>query len=91
MSMRGACGSSTSTPTGSPIPRRRWRPACSTIVRLAGITVIEWADRLDGLLPEDRLELTLEPDPEVEERRRVRWRASGSAHTRLASAALAGR
>jgi tRNA threonylcarbamoyladenosine biosynthesis protein TsaE len=59
--------------------------------QLAGITVIEWADRLDGLLPEDRLELTLEPDPEVEERRRVRWRASGSAHTRLASAALAGR
>jgi tRNA threonylcarbamoyladenosine biosynthesis protein TsaE len=53
-----------------------------------GVTVIEWADRLDGWLPADRLELDLAfgDDPE---RRIITWRAHGPAHESLATEALA--
>lgn len=54
-----------------------------------GVTVVEWADRLDGWLPADRLdiELAMEPDGN-EELRRLRWRAHGTAHADLAARVL---
>jgi tRNA A37 threonylcarbamoyladenosine biosynthesis protein TsaE len=52
------------------------------------VTVAEWADRLAGWLPEERLEIELEPDTTVDELRRVRWVARGEAHRRLARRAL---
>jgi len=51
-----------------------------------GVTVIEWADRLDGWLPEERLDLILKPDPERPDRRHLSWRAHGEAHRRLVEA-----
>lgn len=55
----------------------------------AGVTVIEWAERLDGWLPDERLELSIEPDAVDRERRHLRWVARGVSHAALA-AALAG-
>lgn len=52
-----------------------------------GVTVIEWADRLDGWLPAERLEVTIEPGPTLTERT-LRWMAYGEAHERLAREAL---
>lgn len=54
---------------------------------LDGVTVIEWADRLEDWLPADRLDIVLEPtdDPDT---RRLRWNAHGDAHGRLATEAL---
>lgn len=51
-----------------------------------GVTVIEWADRLDGWLPHERLDITLETDSDDD--RRVSWRARGPAHAALAARAL---
>ncbi len=45
----------------------------------AGVTVIEWADRLADYLPPDRLEIELVPDDAASERRTLRWRAMGVA------------
>jgi len=53
-----------------------------------GVTVAEWADRLDGWLPGDRLELRIEPDPELPDRRTITWRATGIEHARLAARAF---
>ncbi|TMB57937.1 MAG: tRNA (adenosine(37)-N6)-threonylcarbamoyltransferase complex ATPase subunit type 1 TsaE [Chloroflexi bacterium] len=53
-----------------------------------GVTVAEWADRLDGWLPSDRLELTIEPDPQLADRRTIIWRATGIEHTALAARAF---
>jgi len=53
-----------------------------------GVTVVEWADRLGPLLPAERLELTIEPDPAGSDRRHVGWRATGEEHVRLAAEAL---
>jgi tRNA threonylcarbamoyladenosine biosynthesis protein TsaE len=50
----------------------------------AGVTVIEWADRLRGWLPQERLEVRLEPDPDPEGRT-VRWTAIGERHAALAA------
>ncbi len=53
-----------------------------------GVVVVEWADRLDGWLPAERLEIAIsgdDPDPSV---RTLRWTARGEAHERLADAAL---
>ena len=52
---------------------------------LDGVTVIEWADRLDGWLPLDRLEIELMPGTGPSERL-VRWEAHGPIHARLAEA-----
>jgi len=52
---------------------------------LDGVTVIEWADRLDGWLPLDRLEIELMPGTGPSERL-VRWEAYGPIHARLAEA-----
>lgn len=53
-----------------------------------GLAVIEWADRLGGRLPADRLEIELEPVSGEPTARIIRWRAFGSAHAELAKVAL---
>lgn len=52
-----------------------------------GLTVIEWADRLEGWLPLERLDLALVAGPGPDDRA-IDWRAWGDAHCRLAAAAL---
>jgi len=54
----------------------------------AGVAVVEWADRLADRLPAERLELTLAPEPNGGDHRRISWRAMGAAHLRLAGDAL---
>lgn len=54
---------------------------------IAGVTVIEWADRLDGWLPAERIDLRLEPGPTPLERE-IRWEAWGMDHARTATDAL---
>ena len=54
---------------------------------VAGVTVIEWADRLAGWLPAERLDVRLDPGDGPTERR-VSWEALGAAHARLAVEAL---
>ena len=51
-----------------------------------GVTVIEWADRLDGWLPRDRLDIRIEADPSEPDRRDLRWSAHGPRHAALARA-----
>ena len=53
-----------------------------------GVTVIEWADRLDGWLPAERLEIRLETPPDAPMRRLLHWRAVGAEHEELAAEAL---
>lgn len=50
-----------------------------------GVTVIEWADRLDGWLPADVLRIELELVPGAPRHRRLRWRA-GPRHMTVARA-----
>jgi tRNA threonylcarbamoyladenosine biosynthesis protein TsaE len=54
-----------------------------------GIVVIEWADRLAGLLPPERLEITLRTPPGEPDARLLDWEAHGDAHERLAREAMA--
>jgi tRNA threonylcarbamoyladenosine biosynthesis protein TsaE len=54
----------------------------------AGVAVVEWADRLADRLPAERLELTLAPEPDGTDYRRISWRAIGAAHRLLAAEAL---
>jgi tRNA threonylcarbamoyladenosine biosynthesis protein TsaE len=56
-----------------------------------GVTVIEWADRLDGWLPADLLWIELESDATRPDRRTIRWRATGARHAALANALRVGR
>ena len=56
-----------------------------------GVVVIEWADRLTGWLPAERLEITITGDGADPSVRTLRWVASGSEHARLADAALESR
>lgn len=56
-----------------------------------GVTVVEWADRLAGWLPGDRLELAIDPDSSGNDDRLIGWRAAGPDHVRLAQEALAHR
>lgn len=53
-----------------------------------GVVVIEWAERLAGLLPAERLEISLVTPPGEQSTRDLRWEAHGDAHRRLANAAL---
>lgn len=53
-----------------------------------GVAVVEWADRLEGWLPEGRLEITLEADGVHADHRQIHWRAFGALHERLAAEAL---
>lgn len=50
----------------------------------AGVTVIEWADRLEGWLPPDRLEIEIEAIATDADERRLRWTATDPQHARLA-------
>jgi tRNA threonylcarbamoyladenosine biosynthesis protein TsaE len=50
-----------------------------------GVSVIEWADRLDGWLPVDRLDISLSHGDGPTERH-LRWEAHGTAHRLLADA-----
>jgi len=52
---------------------------------LEGVTVIEWADRLDGWLPLDRLDIELTPGTAATQRL-VHWEARGPVHAWLAEA-----
>lgn len=54
-----------------------------------GVTVIEWADRLDGWLPEERLTVWLDQVDREPMHRLLTWNASGAAHARLADETLA--
>jgi tRNA threonylcarbamoyladenosine biosynthesis protein TsaE len=49
-----------------------------------GVTVIEWADRLDGWLPDDRLQIEIDHAPAGPDHRILRWTASGPRHAELA-------
>jgi tRNA threonylcarbamoyladenosine biosynthesis protein TsaE len=49
-----------------------------------GVTVVEWADRLDGWLPRDRLDIEIELDSRDPELRLLSWQAHGPAHEELA-------
>jgi tRNA threonylcarbamoyladenosine biosynthesis protein TsaE len=51
-----------------------------------GVTVIEWADRLDGWLPADHLRIELVADPADPNLRRLLWSATGPAHRDLSRA-----
>ena len=53
-----------------------------------GVTVLEWADRLDGWLPLERIDLWIEPDAAGEDERTLRWVAHGDGHAALAAEAL---
>ena len=53
----------------------------------AGMTVIEWADRLEGWLPAERLDIQLVAGVGPMERT-VSWVALGAAHAQLAAEAL---
>ena len=55
-----------------------------------GVSVIEWADRLDGWLPVERLDIILREGAGPDERR-IDWVAHGAAHERLAHQALRSR
>ena len=54
-----------------------------------GVTVIEWADRLDGWLPEERLVIRLDTPAGEPTTRVLSWTARGAAHERLAAESLA--
>lgn len=54
-----------------------------------GVTVIEWADRLDGWLPDERLAIELATSSGEPMTRLLGWVAHGPTHARLAAAALA--
>ena len=59
--------------------------------QVGGVAVIEWADRLDGWLPHERLEIRLVAEPERPTERVLHWRATGDAARRVAETSLAGR
>lgn len=48
-----------------------------------GVTVIEWAERLDGWLPPDHLRIEITTDPFLPNLRLLRWRATGPRHADL--------
>jgi len=54
----------------------------------AGVTVVEWADRLREWLPDARLEITLASVPDDDRSRIVGWQAHGRDHARLAASAF---
>ncbi|MCA1587750.1 MAG: tRNA (adenosine(37)-N6)-threonylcarbamoyltransferase complex ATPase subunit type 1 TsaE [Chloroflexi bacterium] len=53
-----------------------------------GVTVVEWADRLAGWLPAERLEIKLEAVQGAPMSRTLRWRALGAPHSALADRTL---
>ena len=55
-----------------------------------GVVVIEWADRLAGWLPHERLDIVIDASSADPSARELRWEAHGEAHERLATEALDG-
>jgi tRNA threonylcarbamoyladenosine biosynthesis protein TsaE len=53
-----------------------------------GVTVIEWADRLEAWVPAERLVIWLDTPPDRPLHRTLYWQAGGPAHARLAREAL---
>ena len=53
-----------------------------------GVTVVEWADRLAGWLPVERLEIEMEAVPDAPMGRTLRWRPLGAPHSALADRTL---
>lgn len=51
-----------------------------------GVTVVEWADRLEGWLPPDHLDVEIETPAQAPGSRVLRWRATGPRHEELAAA-----
>jgi tRNA threonylcarbamoyladenosine biosynthesis protein TsaE len=52
----------------------------------AGVTVVEWADRLDGWLPDERLDLLISPVVADDRGRSIELRARGVQHEQLLAA-----
>ena len=55
----------------------------------SGVTVVEWADRLDGWLPEQRIDIHISAVPGDDRGRRIQLRPRGALHERLATALAA--
>jgi tRNA threonylcarbamoyladenosine biosynthesis protein TsaE len=53
-----------------------------------GVTVVEWADRLDGWMPAERLVIRLATPSGDPMHRLLAWQAHGPSHDRLAREAL---
>lgn len=64
-------------------PREAWDAGLLDDRQAEGVTVIEWADRLEGWLPDERLEIELR-QLETDEDRELAWTAIGDRHARLA-------
>ena len=56
-----------------------------------GVTVIEWADRLDGWLPEERLDIHISAVSDDDRARVLAFEPHGSAHAQLAGTLGSGR
>lgn len=54
--------------------------------QVGGVTVIEWADRLMGWLPQERLDIRIVVDPADDRARQLQLEPHGAAHARLAAA-----
>jgi tRNA threonylcarbamoyladenosine biosynthesis protein TsaE len=55
----------------------------------SGVTVVEWADRLDGWLPEQRMDIRISAVPGDDRARRIQLMPRGAVHERLATALAA--
>lgn len=64
-------------------PDEAWAAGLLDDRQADGVTVVEWADRLDGWLPDERLEIVLRP-LEADDHRELTWTARGDRHARLA-------
>lgn len=64
-------------------PEEAWAAGLLDERQANGVTVIEWADRLAGWLPPDRLDIHLVAGGDPSDRI-LRWQAHGASHERLA-------
>ncbi|MEO8509944.1 MAG: tRNA (adenosine(37)-N6)-threonylcarbamoyltransferase complex ATPase subunit type 1 TsaE [Chloroflexota bacterium] len=71
-------------------PQEAWAAGLLDDRQAEGVTVIEWADRLEGWLPDERLEIELR-QLATDEARELAWTAVGVRHARLAAALEAAR
>ena len=68
-------------------PEEAWAAGLLDERQADGVTVIEWADRLAGWLPADRIEIHLVAG-EGPSDRMLRWQVHGASHERLAEALM---
>lgn len=66
-------------------PEEAWAAGLLDDRQADGVTVIEWADRLDGWLPDDRLQIALSQG-DADDARELEWVAGGPRHAHLAAA-----